>query len=125
VLIATALDGRPVASAFARAAQATGPALLWGIAAGAGGGLAVGTAVAIFKRNLPRQQGHSARSGPDPWPTSASDRKSGSGEGLPPDRTPAWFSVEHRSISRKGFRIHPECLRAAGLALLSALETAC
>jgi hypothetical protein len=54
VLIATAFDGQSAASALARAAQATGPALLWGIPAGAGGGLAVGVAVAIFRRNLPR-----------------------------------------------------------------------
>jgi hypothetical protein len=53
VLIAAILDGQSAASVLARAGQATGPALLWGIAAGAGGGFAVGALVAIFKRSAP------------------------------------------------------------------------
>jgi hypothetical protein len=43
-----------VASALARAAAATGPALLWGTAAGAAGGLVVGVLVALLKRYAPR-----------------------------------------------------------------------
>ena len=43
-----------VASALASAAAATGPALLWGAAAGAGGGLVIGVLVALFKRYAPR-----------------------------------------------------------------------
>jgi hypothetical protein len=42
-----------VASILARAAAATGPALLWGAPAGAVGGLVVGVLVALFKRYAP------------------------------------------------------------------------
>jgi hypothetical protein len=47
------LNQATVASALAGAAAATGPALLWGAAAGAAGGLAVGVLVALFKRYAP------------------------------------------------------------------------
>lgn len=42
------------ASALAGAAEATGPALLWGPAGGAAGGLLVGLLVAVLKRYAPR-----------------------------------------------------------------------
>jgi hypothetical protein len=41
-------------AALGDAAEATGPALLWGPAAGAAGGLVVGVLVALFKRYAPR-----------------------------------------------------------------------
>jgi hypothetical protein len=54
VLLARVLDGQTGAvSALARAAEATGPALLWGAAAGAGGGLLTGALIALFKRFAP------------------------------------------------------------------------
>ena len=40
--------------AVARAVEGTGPALLWGPAAGATGGLIVGILIAPFKRRAPR-----------------------------------------------------------------------
>jgi|SoiMethySBSTD1v2_1073268.scaffolds.fasta_scaffold1652432_2 hypothetical protein len=43
-----------VLAALGDAAEATGPALLWGPAAGATGGLAVGVLVALCKRHAPR-----------------------------------------------------------------------
>jgi hypothetical protein len=51
-----ALAGRIFAleAALGDAAEATGPALLWGPAAGAAGGLVVGAVVALFKRYAPR-----------------------------------------------------------------------
>jgi hypothetical protein len=55
VLVARLLDGQTgAASALARAAEATGPALLWGGAAGAAGGLLIGALIALFKRHSPR-----------------------------------------------------------------------
>src|SRR5262245_5077634 len=42
-----------LAVAFVRAGEAVGPALLWGTAGGAVGGLAVGILVALFKRYAP------------------------------------------------------------------------
>jgi hypothetical protein len=50
VLAAQLLRGQAIAPALAGATQATGPALLWGIAAGAAGGLAAGVLVALVKR---------------------------------------------------------------------------
>src|SRR5215470_16382736 len=47
-----AQDG--LAVALARGAEATGPALLWGPAGGAAGGLVIGVLVALFKRYAPR-----------------------------------------------------------------------
>ena len=41
-------------AALGDAAEATGPAVLWGPAAGAAGGLAIGALVALFKRYTPR-----------------------------------------------------------------------
>jgi hypothetical protein len=43
-----------LANALARGAEATGPALLWGPAGGAAGGLAIGVLVALVKRYVPR-----------------------------------------------------------------------
>jgi hypothetical protein len=43
-----------ILAALGEAAEATGPALLWGPAAGAAGGLAIGAVVAIFKSYAPR-----------------------------------------------------------------------
>jgi hypothetical protein len=54
VLIAEAWHRQSITSALARAAEATGPALLWGAAGGAAGGLVVGILVALFKRCVPR-----------------------------------------------------------------------
>jgi hypothetical protein len=56
VLIAGLLDARTggVVAAMAGAAEATGPALLWGPAAAAAAGLVVGVLVALFKRYAPR-----------------------------------------------------------------------
>src|SRR5262245_28597654 len=55
VLMAKTMDaGTGLAGALGDAAEAIGPALLWGPAAGAAGGLVVGTLVAIFKRYAPR-----------------------------------------------------------------------
>jgi len=55
VLLARLLDGSgSFPTALARAAEATGPALLWGPAGGAAGGLAVGVLVALVKRYAPR-----------------------------------------------------------------------
>jgi hypothetical protein len=49
-VVTAMLDQQSVDSVLGRAALATGPALLWGIAGGAGGGLLVGVLVALFKR---------------------------------------------------------------------------
>jgi hypothetical protein len=55
VLVATMLDPEAgLAAGLASAGGAVGPALLWGAASGAGGGLAVGILVAAFKRYAPR-----------------------------------------------------------------------
>lgn len=55
VLIATMLDREAgLAADLASAGGAVGPALLWGAASGAGGGLVVGILVAAFKRYAPR-----------------------------------------------------------------------
>ena len=55
LLMAKLLDAEAgVAAALGDAAEAVGPALLWGPAAGAAGGLAVGALVALFKRYAPR-----------------------------------------------------------------------
>jgi hypothetical protein len=52
VLVAKLLEpGMSSVSAVARTVEATGPSLLWGPAAGAAGGLAVGVLVALFKRS--------------------------------------------------------------------------
>jgi hypothetical protein len=54
-LIAKALDAETDGiSALASAAEAVGPALLWGGVGGAGGGLLVGLVIAPFKRRAPR-----------------------------------------------------------------------
>jgi hypothetical protein len=50
VLVADLLRGQAIAPALSGAAQMTGPALLWGIAAGAAGGCVAGVAVALVKR---------------------------------------------------------------------------
>jgi hypothetical protein len=50
VFAAEFLRGRAIAPALSGAAQATGPALLWGIAAGAAGGFVAGVVVALVKR---------------------------------------------------------------------------
>lgn len=50
VLAAELLHGQGVSPALTGAAQVTGPALLWGIAAGAAGGVTVGILVALVKR---------------------------------------------------------------------------
>jgi hypothetical protein len=56
VLIAAALHPEKGAgAAVLNAGEAVGPALLWGIVSGAGGGLLVGLLVALFKRYTPRQ----------------------------------------------------------------------
>ena len=55
VLIAKLLDPETGGvAALGDAAEATGPALLWGPAAGAAGGVAIGAVVALFKRYAPR-----------------------------------------------------------------------
>jgi hypothetical protein len=55
VSIARLLDASGgVAAALARGAEATGPALLWGPAGGAAGGLAVGILVVLVKSFTPR-----------------------------------------------------------------------
>jgi hypothetical protein len=55
VLIAKLLDaGTGGIAALGEAAEAIGPALLWGPAAGAAGGLVIGALVALFKRYAPR-----------------------------------------------------------------------
>jgi hypothetical protein len=55
VLIGIVLDPeRGIATALLRAGEAIGPALLWGVAGGAVGGLAVGIPIALFKRYAPR-----------------------------------------------------------------------
>jgi hypothetical protein len=55
VLVATMLDPEAgLAAGLASAGGAVGPALLWGAASGAGGGLLVGILVAAFKRYTPR-----------------------------------------------------------------------
>jgi hypothetical protein len=41
-------------AALGEAAEATGPALLWGATGGAGGGLAIGTVIALFKSYAPQ-----------------------------------------------------------------------
>jgi hypothetical protein len=54
-LIVTTLDPTAgIGTDLVDAGKAIGPALLWGAAAGAGGGLAVGILVALFKRYAPR-----------------------------------------------------------------------
>jgi hypothetical protein len=53
VLTARLLDaGTGVVAALGDAAEAAGPALLWGPAAGAAGGFVIGALVALFKRDL-------------------------------------------------------------------------
>jgi hypothetical protein len=55
VVLAGLLEGQTGGvAALARAAQATGPALLWGAAAGAAGGLVVGALIALSKRHEQR-----------------------------------------------------------------------
>jgi hypothetical protein len=55
VLIATVLHPQTgIAAAFLSAGEAAGSALLWGVAGGATGGLAVGIVVSLFKRYSPR-----------------------------------------------------------------------
>jgi hypothetical protein len=54
VLIGAAAHPEGVGAAVLSAGGAIGAALLWGVAAGAAGGLAVGMLVAIFKRYAPR-----------------------------------------------------------------------
>jgi hypothetical protein len=54
LLIATMLDPEGgLAAGAASAGGSVGPALLWGAASGAGGGLVVGILVAAFKRYAP------------------------------------------------------------------------
>ncbi len=55
VLAARLLDAETGGiAALGEAAEAAGAALLWGPAAGAAGGLAIGALVALFKRSAPR-----------------------------------------------------------------------
>jgi len=54
VLVGAAMHPEGAGAAVLSAGEAIGPALLWGVAAGAAGGLAVGMLVAIFKRYAPR-----------------------------------------------------------------------
>lgn len=55
VLIATVLDPEAgIGQALASAGEAAGPALLWGVAGGAGGGLVVGILAALFRKYAPR-----------------------------------------------------------------------
>ena len=55
VLTARLLDAETGGiAALGEAAEAAGAALLWGPAAGAAGGLAIGALVALFKRPAPR-----------------------------------------------------------------------
>lgn len=44
-------------SGLVEAVETTGPALLWGPAGGAAGGLVLGIIVALFKRRMPRDRG--------------------------------------------------------------------
>jgi hypothetical protein len=50
ILVGAAVHPEGAGAALLSAGEALGPALLWGVAAGAAGGLAVGMLVAIFKR---------------------------------------------------------------------------